>query len=161
MIRRPPRSTRTDTLFPYTTLFRSPSRTTSSCAPASLIGRGDAFGECVTVGEASDDCRDYAKRFSRIADTDRIETQQLCGIVVSTRKDGVAHEQHRIERNAAFAAQAFAAIGLVHALPSHVDRRRHPHFDRKARSELNQLGLDRLALGNDGITFPLCAQWRL
>src|SRR3546814_2225516 len=27
MIRRPPRSTRTDTLLPYTTLFRSPSRT--------------------------------------------------------------------------------------------------------------------------------------
>src|SRR3546814_4608256 len=26
MIRRPPRSTRTDTLFPYTTLFRSPYR---------------------------------------------------------------------------------------------------------------------------------------
>src|SRR3546814_7165797 len=26
MIRRPPRSTRTDTLFPYTTLFRSPHR---------------------------------------------------------------------------------------------------------------------------------------
>src|SRR3546814_4759645 len=31
MIRRPPRSTRTDTLFPYTTLFRS--RTTSARAP--------------------------------------------------------------------------------------------------------------------------------
>src|SRR3546814_6312830 len=34
MIRRPPRSTRTDTLFPYTTLFRSappPSRSSSSC----------------------------------------------------------------------------------------------------------------------------------
>src|SRR3546814_9248458 len=30
MIRRPPRSTRTDTLFPYTTLFRSPSRCTRS-----------------------------------------------------------------------------------------------------------------------------------
>src|SRR3546814_12589962 len=28
MIRRPPRSTRTDTLFPYTTLFRSPGMTT-------------------------------------------------------------------------------------------------------------------------------------
>src|SRR3546814_14614254 len=26
MIRRPPRSTRTDTLFPYTTLFRSPGK---------------------------------------------------------------------------------------------------------------------------------------
>src|SRR3546814_12621231 len=31
MIRRPPRSTRTDTLFPYTTLFRSP-RTKCSAA---------------------------------------------------------------------------------------------------------------------------------
>src|SRR3546814_1003519 len=29
MIRRPPRSTRTDTLFPYTTLFRSPDSQTS------------------------------------------------------------------------------------------------------------------------------------
>src|SRR3546814_4952234 len=37
MIRRPPRSTRTDTLFPYTTLFRS------------LVG---AEGSCVTVLEA-------------------------------------------------------------------------------------------------------------
>src|SRR3546814_12336372 len=31
MIRRPPRSTRTDTLFPYTTLFRSPSFLSSGC----------------------------------------------------------------------------------------------------------------------------------
>src|SRR3546814_17488992 len=31
MIRRPPRSTRTDTLFPYTTLFRSHFVTTRSC----------------------------------------------------------------------------------------------------------------------------------
>src|SRR3546814_20043550 len=30
MIRRPPRSTRTDTLFPYTTLFRSPHTATHS-----------------------------------------------------------------------------------------------------------------------------------
>src|SRR3546814_5473305 len=31
MIRRPPRSTRTDTLFPYTTLFRSDKKLPSSC----------------------------------------------------------------------------------------------------------------------------------
>src|SRR3546814_1122593 len=31
MIRRPPRSTRTDTLFPYTTLFRSPLAPTEPC----------------------------------------------------------------------------------------------------------------------------------
>src|SRR3546814_14164006 len=30
LIRRPPRSTRTDTLFPYTTLFRSPARNDDS-----------------------------------------------------------------------------------------------------------------------------------
>src|SRR3546814_4894471 len=33
MIRRPPRSTRTDTLFPYTTLFRSPFYTLTTQAP--------------------------------------------------------------------------------------------------------------------------------
>src|SRR3546814_14764513 len=37
MIRRPPRSTRTDTLFPYTTLFRSPRISFSlPCAVASM-----------------------------------------------------------------------------------------------------------------------------
>src|SRR3546814_7251290 len=35
MIRRPPRSTRTDTLLPYTTLFRSPQR-----SPSSAGGKG-------------------------------------------------------------------------------------------------------------------------
>src|SRR3546814_9487317 len=34
MLRRPPRSTRTDTLFPYTTLFRSPAARTVVEAPA-------------------------------------------------------------------------------------------------------------------------------
>src|SRR3546814_9582887 len=37
MIRRPPRSTRTDTLFPYTTLFRSLEIAGQSCFP---IGHG-------------------------------------------------------------------------------------------------------------------------
>src|SRR6056297_1843853 len=39
MTRRPPRSTRTDTLFPYTTLFRScPARTASSPGPGGRPG---------------------------------------------------------------------------------------------------------------------------
>src|SRR3546814_8134961 len=38
MIRRPPRSTRTDTLFPYTTLFRSRHRGDRGGRP---LGRGD------------------------------------------------------------------------------------------------------------------------
>src|SRR3546814_19043632 len=39
MLRRPPRSTRTDTLFPYTTLFRSALR------PDYVLETGTAFGQ--------------------------------------------------------------------------------------------------------------------
>src|SRR3546814_18177575 len=42
MIRRPPRSTRTDTLFPYTTLFRSP----GACRRAALSSRGRKEDRC-------------------------------------------------------------------------------------------------------------------
>src|SRR3546814_8284492 len=49
MIRRPPRSTRTDTLFPYTTLFRSPDlrrfaryRDDGATAAEPTAGRSDA-----------------------------------------------------------------------------------------------------------------------
>src|SRR3546814_9967597 len=42
MIRRPPRSTRTDTLFPYTTLFRSLRRLRADAAD--LVGGEDALG---------------------------------------------------------------------------------------------------------------------
>src|SRR3546814_15578211 len=42
MIRRPPRSTRTDTLFPYTTLFRSPAR--ASDPPVVTIAQGALSG---------------------------------------------------------------------------------------------------------------------
>src|SRR3546814_15518979 len=42
MIRRPPRSTRTDTLFPYTTLFRSP------CPPDRRVGAD--FGRALYGG---------------------------------------------------------------------------------------------------------------
>src|SRR3546814_3048805 len=49
MIRRPPRSTRTDTLFPYTTLFRSVSDSTPAFAQALKergykLARGDRRG---------------------------------------------------------------------------------------------------------------------
>src|SRR3546814_9501801 len=48
MIRRPPRSTRTDTLFPYTTLFRSPGYRADDAASARRArrnGRGAARGD--------------------------------------------------------------------------------------------------------------------
>src|SRR3546814_11024362 len=47
MIRRPPRSTRTDTLFPYTTLFRSYIVSDSGAITVPLIGAVDAEGHTV------------------------------------------------------------------------------------------------------------------
>src|SRR3546814_7046519 len=48
MIRRPPRSTRTDTLFPYTTLFRSRYCSYRRCAPrcGTLPGMEPPVGPC-------------------------------------------------------------------------------------------------------------------
>src|SRR3546814_11614866 len=53
MIRRPPRSTRTDTLFPYTTLFRSlHARNPAHDLPVG--GRNIAFGSVASAPNASD-----------------------------------------------------------------------------------------------------------
>src|SRR3546814_3198965 len=68
MIRRPPRSTRTDTLFPYTTLFRSSNRssteegtdsalpwkdiTSTASATVSVLTRVSISGRCTTCASS-------------------------------------------------------------------------------------------------------------
>src|SRR3546814_2980636 len=54
MIRRPPRSTRTDTLFPYTTLFRSQAPLRGGVAPAPLRRRPPHHGSRARGGPAHD-----------------------------------------------------------------------------------------------------------
>src|SRR3546814_9493522 len=50
MIRRPPIPTRTDTLFPYTTLFRSPRRSGRACLPYRYrIARPSRLARSVSV----------------------------------------------------------------------------------------------------------------
>src|SRR3546814_18443312 len=64
MIRRPPRSTRTDTLFPYTTLFRSPAEAVRGIIPEHLLLVADLVDELL-AGHAIDDaadCDDIAAR---------------------------------------------------------------------------------------------------
>src|SRR3546814_1792915 len=51
MIRRPPRSTRTDTLFPYTTLFRS--QTISSDATGTLVVTGYNYDPATGEGSVA------------------------------------------------------------------------------------------------------------
>src|SRR3546814_18760477 len=55
MIRRPPRSTRTDTLFPYTTLFRSPlNQPVRQCRLAMVdVGDNRKITDCIKVGHGS------------------------------------------------------------------------------------------------------------
>src|SRR3546814_15942121 len=55
MIPRPPSSTRTDTLLPYTTLFRSPVTLTAPDLkpPAPLVGRWDVEGAVTGDGYAA------------------------------------------------------------------------------------------------------------
>src|SRR3546814_2636474 len=50
MIRRPPRSTRTDTLFPYTTLFRSVERVVPRDALPFVGTRSAVFGVLEAIG---------------------------------------------------------------------------------------------------------------
>src|SRR3546814_6643939 len=49
MIRRPPRSTRTDTLFPYTTLFRSVHHMYATGLPSISLGFFSAASEAVAI----------------------------------------------------------------------------------------------------------------
>src|SRR3546814_9483836 len=62
MIRRPPRSTRTDTLFPYTTLFRSLAENLDRIASGQILQRLDAFD----VTGAKDGMREIGARFCRV-----------------------------------------------------------------------------------------------
>src|SRR3546814_14399227 len=69
MIRRPPRSTRTDTLFPYTTLFRS-----FQVDVFNVLGAGDAFMAGFLRGWLRDEPLDTCCRYAN-----------ACGAIVVSR----------------------------------------------------------------------------
>src|SRR3546814_10499611 len=112
MLRRPPRSTRTDTLFPYTTLFRSLYRGASShyCqAGANKTGYRPAYGNVDADGRI----RNRERRFSDAAFAKHSRFVQE-PVRLHARRHGPAFSRHLL-----------------------VDppRRRHVHLGNAARSE--------------------------
>src|SRR3546814_13297954 len=75
MIRRPPRSTRTDTLFPYTTLFRS---------PVGLVHRRRDAGAAAHHAGGWGDDRPETPRRGRNRHPDRSEERRVGNECVST-----------------------------------------------------------------------------
>src|SRR3546814_11834709 len=64
MIRRPPRSTRTDTLFPYTTLFRSELRVKESDRIAAMAASLRTLG--IAVEEAPDRSEEHTSELQSL-----------------------------------------------------------------------------------------------
>src|SRR3546814_6455389 len=97
MIRRPPRSTRTDTLFPYTTLFRSREawRENEHVVAAPAIGAVEFLGglhELAEVGEFGRglvDHRGFGPHPHRVAD--RLDAQIADRHRDQIGRDGLVH----------------------------------------------------------------------
>src|SRR3546814_7996608 len=71
MIRRPPRSTRTDTLFPYTTLFRSHDKPMAQ-SPAPGAALFTPKGEAAETGARISGFRSFAGQFMRMDIAERL-----------------------------------------------------------------------------------------
>src|SRR3546814_4830319 len=102
MIRRPPRSTRTDTLFPYTTLFRSISG--ASLLPAAST----AWGKSIITGPSAASSMLYSDRSPWITPAHNMHTTCLsnsacscsaCASVKATsfRRGATRSEEHTSE----------------------------------------------------------------
>src|SRR3546814_8114662 len=119
MIRRPPRSTRTDTLFPYTTLFRSPSgvveaedgaRARNNLLPVVVSRRPVVGGRTVGVRpEGSDDDRERSEEHtSELQSLMRISYAVFC---MKTKKPTTKHTT--THTNAIIANSSFEYTNII------------------------------------------------
>src|SRR3546814_376144 len=98
MIRRPPRSTRTDTLFPYTTLFRSlqNARHVLSAGESSLSIAAEVYpdrGATLVTVYASD----HPGLFYRIAGAIHLAGGNIIDARIHTMRDGVAMDNFLVQ----------------------------------------------------------------
>src|SRR3546814_4314270 len=98
MIRRPPRSTRTDTLFPYTTLFRSlqNARHVLSAGESSLSIAAEVYpdrGATLVTVYASD----HPGLFYRIAGAIHLAGGNIIDARIHTMRDGMAMDNFLVQ----------------------------------------------------------------
>src|SRR3546814_14886760 len=94
MIRRPPRSTRTDTLFPYTTLFRSPGQARTE-RPGVVALRQLGLQRVHGLGDAAELVAPGAGRHDRADGT--VEHDEAPAVAEAGRDGGHAHDRaHRV-----------------------------------------------------------------
>src|SRR3546814_5520709 len=87
MIRRPPRSTRTDTLFPYTTLFRSAGRCGRPCG---LAWRGERWWSSVLLLPLQGEGRDGDGFCRRSGVTRRMRSEEHTSELQSLMRNAYA-----------------------------------------------------------------------
>src|SRR3546814_6779095 len=101
MIRRPPRSTRTDTLFPYTTLFRS----ANGSASAELRAARDETGRNAGSEDAEAEKRQRCEHDRHRVVDGRRRTAEACGKL---------REQRRADADDDGEHEDFDQIGRAH-----------------------------------------------
>src|SRR3546814_12991313 len=92
MIRRPPRSTRTDTLFPYTTLFRSLDAHTAK-AVAEVVRRRIDEGtlEPSAAVKAALPTSNPAEEVARLKKAGRLNSETVGDAILAGQRDFVTH----------------------------------------------------------------------
>src|SRR3546814_3241920 len=113
MIRRPPRSTRTDTLFPYTTLFRSDPRIAGQHLAGIIVLRGhdidDAGRNVRLLGDQLADDRRHPRRVRGRLEDDDAARRERGPDLAETRtprpvpRNDAGDDPHRFVPNAPFA----------------------------------------------------------
>src|SRR3546814_12896780 len=122
MIRRPPRSTRTDTLFPYTTLFRSPANLGDEqfvdLAPVHVddLEAPALVGECLALGrQMLQDRKRMARRGRIVAILAQLDVEPP-GHLVGRHRSGeqqaavVALDDDRLRRNSSVEGRRLSGV---------------------------------------------------
>src|SRR3546814_7928531 len=129
MIRRPPRSTRTDTLFPYTTLFRSRAAGDTACGsnrgPTTHRERRASADSCADRSASPQlrRTRDQAGRDARTEDTE------------AEKRKARQHEAHRLADIGFLPLQSGNELREETGADTDDDGEHHPLDARRDRSE--------------------------